>query len=109
MPHPLVPDGPEAVNADAWQAYAERHLRRGTAVPEAERIDWGFPGAGPDETLLGTRPSASAPSCTARAGCSWAATGGAPGSCSLTAWRPDPPIDHAPAPFTPYADRTASG
>ncbi|MFJ4623329.1 NUDIX domain-containing protein [Streptomyces sp. NPDC088812] len=53
MPHPLVPDGPEAVNADAWQAYAERHLRRGTAVAEAERIDRGFPGAGPDEAFLG--------------------------------------------------------
>ncbi|MFH8803318.1 bifunctional class I SAM-dependent methyltransferase/NUDIX hydrolase [Streptomyces sp. NPDC017936] len=53
MPHPFVPDGPEAVNAEAWQAYAEHHLRRGTVVPEAERIDWGFPGAGPDDSFLG--------------------------------------------------------
>ncbi|MGW2049820.1 NUDIX domain-containing protein [Streptomyces sp. NPDC001858] len=53
-PHPLdVPDGPESVNADAWQAYAAHHLRRGTVVPEAERIDWGFPDAGPDDAFLG--------------------------------------------------------
>ncbi|MFE0455260.1 NUDIX domain-containing protein [Streptomyces sp. NPDC058914] len=53
MPHPVVPDDPEAVNADAWQAYAAHHLRRGTVVAEAERIDWGFPGAGPDDAFLG--------------------------------------------------------
>jgi hypothetical protein len=53
MPHPLVPDAPEAVNADVWQAYAAHHLRRGTVVEEAERIDWGFPGRGPDDAFLG--------------------------------------------------------
>ncbi|MFI6033620.1 bifunctional class I SAM-dependent methyltransferase/NUDIX hydrolase [Streptomyces sp. NPDC051315] len=57
MPHPhvppLAPDDPEAVNADAWQAYAAHHLRRGTVVAAAERIDWGFPGAGPDDAFLG--------------------------------------------------------
>ncbi|MGW1786013.1 NUDIX domain-containing protein [Streptomyces sp. NPDC002143] len=53
-PHPLdVPDGPESVNADAWQAYAAHHLRRGTVLAEAERIDWGFPDAGPDDAFLG--------------------------------------------------------
>ncbi len=44
---------PESVNAEAWQAYAVHHLRRGTAPAEAERIDWGFPGSGPDEAFLG--------------------------------------------------------
>lgn len=46
-------DGPESVNADAWQAYAAHHLERGTVLPEAERIDWGFPDSGPDEAFLG--------------------------------------------------------
>ncbi|MEU1178979.1 bifunctional class I SAM-dependent methyltransferase/NUDIX hydrolase [Streptomyces sp. NPDC005820] len=53
MPEPVTPPGPESVNAEAWQAYAVHHLRRGTVLAEAERIDWGFPGAGPDETFLG--------------------------------------------------------
>ncbi|MFG3030065.1 NUDIX domain-containing protein [Streptomyces sp. NPDC048253] len=53
MPRPVAPDGPESVNAEAWQAYATHHSRRGTVLAEAERIDWGFPGAGPDESFLG--------------------------------------------------------
>ncbi|MEU5246077.1 NUDIX domain-containing protein [Streptomyces asoensis] len=53
MPRPLAPGGPESLNAEAWQAYATHHLRRGTALAEADRIDWGFPGAGPDESFLG--------------------------------------------------------
>ncbi|WP_340383869.1 bifunctional class I SAM-dependent methyltransferase/NUDIX hydrolase [Streptomyces sp. SS7] len=53
MPEPVTPPGPESVNAAAWQAYAVHHLRRGTVLAEAERIDWGFPGAGPDESFLG--------------------------------------------------------
>lgn len=53
MPRPVAPGGPESVNADAWQAYATHHLRRGSVLAEAERIDWGFPGAGPDEAFLG--------------------------------------------------------
>ncbi|GAB7102664.1 hypothetical protein JCM4814A_09780 [Streptomyces phaeofaciens JCM 4814] len=53
MPHPLAPGGPESVNAAVWQDYAAHHLRRGTVLAEAERIDWGFPGAGPDEAFLG--------------------------------------------------------
>ncbi|MEV1068955.1 bifunctional class I SAM-dependent methyltransferase/NUDIX hydrolase [Streptomyces sp. NPDC050263] len=44
---------PESVNAGAWQAYAAHHLRRGTVLAEAERIDWGFPDAGPDDAFLG--------------------------------------------------------
>ncbi|SEP92272.1 ADP-ribose pyrophosphatase YjhB, NUDIX family [Streptomyces sp. yr375] len=53
-PLPSSPaDGPESVNAEAWQAYAAHHLRRGTVLAEAERIDWGFPDAGPDESFLG--------------------------------------------------------
>ncbi|MGW0578238.1 bifunctional class I SAM-dependent methyltransferase/NUDIX hydrolase [Streptomyces sp. NPDC002920] len=46
-------DSPEFVNTAAWQAYAAHHLRRGTVLADAERIDWGFPGAGPDEEFLG--------------------------------------------------------
>ncbi|MFI5876901.1 bifunctional class I SAM-dependent methyltransferase/NUDIX hydrolase [Streptomyces sp. NPDC051445] len=53
MPLPPAPDGPESVNAEAWQAYATHHLRRDTVLAQAERIDWGFPGAGPDEAFLG--------------------------------------------------------
>ncbi|MFI7502853.1 bifunctional class I SAM-dependent methyltransferase/NUDIX hydrolase [Streptomyces sp. NPDC049687] len=53
MPEPVVPDGPESVNAVAWQAYADHHLRRGTVLAEAERIDWGFPDAGPGVAFLG--------------------------------------------------------
>lgn len=53
MSRPLAPDGPETADAAAWQAYATHHLRCGTVVDEAERIDWGFPGAGPDDAFLG--------------------------------------------------------
>ncbi|MFJ8112278.1 bifunctional class I SAM-dependent methyltransferase/NUDIX hydrolase [Streptomyces sp. NPDC096132] len=53
MSDPLAPGGPESVNAEAWQAYAAHHLRRGTVLAEAGRIDWGFPGAGPDDGFLG--------------------------------------------------------
>ncbi|MFF3737983.1 NUDIX domain-containing protein [Streptomyces sp. NPDC002566] len=53
MPHVPTPDDPEAANAACWQAYATHHLRRGTVVEEVERIDWGFPGAGPDDAFLG--------------------------------------------------------
>ncbi|MFF4585955.1 NUDIX domain-containing protein [Streptomyces sp. NPDC001388] len=53
MSEPLAPGGAESVNADAWQAYAAHHLRRGTVLAEVERIDWGFPGAGPDVAFLG--------------------------------------------------------
>lgn len=44
---------PEEVNAEAWRAYGEHHLRRGTVLPEAARIDWGFEGAGPGVEVLG--------------------------------------------------------
>jgi hypothetical protein len=41
MPRPVSSDdpddGPESVNADAWQAYAAHRLRRGTVLAEAER------------------------------------------------------------------------
>lgn len=53
MSRPLAPGGPEPANAAAWQAYAAHHLRRGTVLDDAERIDWGFPGAGPDDSFLG--------------------------------------------------------
>ncbi|WP_069772735.1 bifunctional class I SAM-dependent methyltransferase/NUDIX hydrolase [Streptomyces sp. LUP30] len=53
MSRPLTPDGPESANAAAWQAYATHHLRRGTVLDDAERIDWGFPDTGPDDAFLG--------------------------------------------------------
>lgn len=53
MSYPRVPDDPESANVDSWQAYAAHHLRRGTVLAEVERIDWGFPGAGPDDGFLG--------------------------------------------------------
>ncbi|GAA4337666.1 hypothetical protein GCM10023086_71620 [Streptomyces venetus] len=44
---------PEAVNAEAWRVYGEHHLRRGTVLPEAARIGWGFEDAGPGTEILG--------------------------------------------------------
>ncbi|MFF9030047.1 bifunctional class I SAM-dependent methyltransferase/NUDIX hydrolase [Streptomyces iakyrus] len=46
-------DEPEAVNADAWDAYGAHHLRRGTVLPEVADIDWGFAGGGPGSEVLG--------------------------------------------------------
>ncbi|MFJ4556891.1 bifunctional class I SAM-dependent methyltransferase/NUDIX hydrolase [Streptomyces massasporeus] len=46
-------DEPETVNAEAWDAYGAHHVRRGTALPEAARIDWGFEGGGPGSEVLG--------------------------------------------------------
>lgn len=49
------PDSEEAesVNADAWQAYGTHHLRRGTVLPEATRLDWGIRDTGPGAEILG--------------------------------------------------------
>ncbi|MEU1572530.1 bifunctional class I SAM-dependent methyltransferase/NUDIX hydrolase [Streptomyces collinus] len=46
-------DEPEAVNAEAWDAYGAHHLRRGTVLPEVADIDWGFEGGGPGSEVLG--------------------------------------------------------
>ncbi|WP_367324884.1 NUDIX domain-containing protein [Streptomyces sp. HUAS ZL42] len=46
-------DSAEAVNAGVWQAYGDHHLRRGTVLAEADRLDWGIPGAGPGAEVLG--------------------------------------------------------
>jgi 8-oxo-dGTP pyrophosphatase MutT (NUDIX family) len=46
-------DEPEAVNAEAWDAYGAHHLRRGTVLPEVTDIDWGFEGGGPGSEVLG--------------------------------------------------------
>lgn len=51
--HWLDSDAAESVNADAWDAYGIHHLRRGTVLPEVERIDWGFWGTGPGDEILG--------------------------------------------------------
>ncbi|MFE3854142.1 NUDIX domain-containing protein [Streptomyces griseorubiginosus] len=47
------PVDPDAVNAEAWHAYGDHHLRRGTVLPEPERFDWGFWGTGPGAEILG--------------------------------------------------------
>ncbi|MFD8999607.1 NUDIX domain-containing protein [Streptomyces sp. NPDC059582] len=52
LPHAGSPD-PESVNTDVWQAYGAHHLRRGTVLPEAERLDWGLSGTGPGAEILG--------------------------------------------------------
>lgn len=50
---PLGSDGPGSVNAEAWRVYGDHHLRRGTALPELERFDWGLGEAGPGAEILG--------------------------------------------------------
>ncbi|NEB01059.1 bifunctional class I SAM-dependent methyltransferase/NUDIX hydrolase [Streptomyces sp. SID13726] len=47
------PVDPNSVNAEAWHAYGEHHLRRGTVLPELERFDWGLRGIGPGAEILG--------------------------------------------------------
>ncbi|MEU0030045.1 bifunctional class I SAM-dependent methyltransferase/NUDIX hydrolase [Streptomyces sp. NPDC006335] len=47
------PVGPDTVNAEAWRAYGDHHLRRGTVLPELERFDWGLWGTGPGAEILG--------------------------------------------------------
>ncbi|WP_248844958.1 bifunctional class I SAM-dependent methyltransferase/NUDIX hydrolase [Streptomyces griseorubiginosus] len=47
------PVDPDSVNAAAWQAYGDHHLRRGTVLPEPARFDWGFWGTGPGAEILG--------------------------------------------------------
>ncbi|MGW7262315.1 NUDIX domain-containing protein [Streptomyces sp. NPDC054842] len=44
---------PEAVNARAWTTYGTHHLRRGTDIPEVDRISWGFWPTGPGAEVLG--------------------------------------------------------
>lgn len=54
MPHPHTGSSdPESVNAGVWQAYGAHHLRRGTVLEEAERLDWALPGVGPGAEILG--------------------------------------------------------
>ncbi|MFI0543273.1 bifunctional class I SAM-dependent methyltransferase/NUDIX hydrolase [Streptomyces sp. WSLK1-3] len=47
------PVDPGSANAEAWHAYGDHHLRRGTALPELERFDWGPRDTGPGAELLG--------------------------------------------------------
>ncbi|MET8331701.1 bifunctional class I SAM-dependent methyltransferase/NUDIX hydrolase [Streptomyces sp. NPDC005181] len=44
---------PEQVNIKAWMRYGSHHVDRRTPVPDVERIDWGFWGAGPGAEVLG--------------------------------------------------------
>ncbi|MFJ9179385.1 bifunctional class I SAM-dependent methyltransferase/NUDIX hydrolase [Streptomyces sp. NPDC102360] len=43
----------EAVNARAWTTYGTHHLRRGTEVPDVDRVSWGFWPTGPGAEVLG--------------------------------------------------------
>ncbi|MEV4741774.1 NUDIX domain-containing protein [Streptomyces sp. NPDC049555] len=43
----------EAVNEQAWTVYGQHHLKRGTVLPEPERLDWAPGGTGPGAELLG--------------------------------------------------------
>ncbi|MFB7270640.1 NUDIX domain-containing protein [Streptomyces sp. NPDC056244] len=43
----------EAENARAWTAYGRHHLQRGSEVPDADRITWGFWPSGPGAEILG--------------------------------------------------------
>ncbi|SEC17293.1 ADP-ribose pyrophosphatase YjhB, NUDIX family [Streptomyces sp. 3213] len=44
---------PESANTEAWTAYGQHHLQRGTSLPEVERIDWGPGATGPGDAILG--------------------------------------------------------
>lgn len=43
----------EAANARAWTDYGQHHLRRGTEVPDVDRVTWGFWPTGPGAEVLG--------------------------------------------------------
>ncbi|MGK7235844.1 class I SAM-dependent methyltransferase [Streptomyces hygroscopicus] len=43
----------EVQTADAWTRYGAHHATRGTDVPEADRLVWGYWPVSPDEELLG--------------------------------------------------------
>lgn len=44
---------PESTNMTAWAAYGTHHLERGTAVPEVDRLAWGFWPTAPGVEVLG--------------------------------------------------------
>ncbi|WP_437114120.1 bifunctional class I SAM-dependent methyltransferase/NUDIX hydrolase [Streptomyces collinus] len=46
-------DDTEQQNLLAWKAYGEHHLRRGTRLPELDRISWGPAVDGPGDDLFG--------------------------------------------------------
>lgn len=46
-------DAAELTNANAWTAYGAHHVSRGTDVPDADRIAWGFRPDGPGAEVLG--------------------------------------------------------
>ncbi|MDX2936798.1 bifunctional class I SAM-dependent methyltransferase/NUDIX hydrolase [Streptomyces ipomoeae] len=43
----------EQANLDAWTAYGTHHIQRGTDVPHADRLVWGFWPTGPGAEVLG--------------------------------------------------------
>jgi len=44
---------PELKNLAAWTAYGRHHIERGTDIPDADRINWGFWPSGPGSEVLG--------------------------------------------------------
>ncbi|MFF7730920.1 class I SAM-dependent methyltransferase [Streptomyces sp. NPDC008001] len=43
----------DAVNEQAWTVYGRHHLKRGTVLPEPERLGWAPGGTGPGAEVLG--------------------------------------------------------
>ncbi|MEV4436652.1 NUDIX domain-containing protein [Streptomyces sp. NPDC049585] len=43
----------EVVNEQAWTVYGQHHLKRGTVLPEPERLDWAPGGTGSGAEVLG--------------------------------------------------------
>ncbi|MFI0813805.1 class I SAM-dependent methyltransferase [Streptomyces echinatus] len=43
----------ERTNFSAWTAYGQHHIDRATAIPDADRISWGFWPTGPGSEVLG--------------------------------------------------------
>lgn len=44
---------PELTNLEAWTAYGRHHIKRGSEVPDPDRIAWGFWPSGPGAEVLG--------------------------------------------------------
>ncbi|MFF4571529.1 NUDIX domain-containing protein [Streptomyces sp. NPDC001410] len=45
--------GAEEINAETWHSYGIHHIRRGTPLPDVDRIAWGPGGTGPGDEALG--------------------------------------------------------
>ncbi|MFG2125005.1 NUDIX domain-containing protein [Streptomyces sp. NPDC048710] len=45
--------GAEEINAEVWRSYGTHHIRRGTPLPDVDRIAWGPGATGPGDEALG--------------------------------------------------------